>query len=105
MSDAISLELFNRRFEQLNEMHRELHRDLRLMADSMAQLGRMIQNLDRRISGIDQRLTDVKDELQGTIRMELGGAVAHLETRLEQHIDRRMDEFSASLPGQGFSED
>lgn len=105
MSDAISLELFNRRFEQLNEMHRELRRDLRLMADSMAQLSRMIQNLDRRISGIEQRLTDVKDGLEGTIRMEIGGAVAHLETRLEQHIDRRLDEFSANPSGIGFSED
>ena len=105
MSEAISLELFNRRFEQLDEVYRELRCDLRLMAASMAQLRRMAQNLDRRMSGIEQRLTDVKDELEGTIRMELGGAVAHLETRLEQHIDRRMDEFGANVPGPGFSED
>lgn len=112
MADTISLDLFNKRFEQLNEMHRELRRDLRSMAESMVQLSRMIQNLDRRISGVDarmgaleQRLGDVKDELEGTIKMEVGGAIAHLETRLEQYIDRRFDEFRSGPPSIGFSED
>ena len=60
MSDAISLDLFNGRLDQLCDMLGEL----RLVADSMVQLGCMIQKLDR-----------------------------------------RMDEFSANMPGPGFSED
>lgn len=83
MSDNISLDLFNRRFEKLNEMHRELRDDIRKMADSMPQLSRQISSLDRRVS-------DVKDELEGTIKMEIGGSFAHFESRIEQLIERRL---------------
>jgi hypothetical protein len=71
MTDNISMELFNRRFEQLNEMHRELRQDIRALGESMLQLSRQVSNLDRRI-------TDVKEELEGTIKIEMGGAFAHL---------------------------
>ena len=91
----ISLELFNRRFEQLNEMHRELRKDIFEMQKSLLTVSRQVINLDRRLS-------DVKEELEGTITMELGGAFAHMETRLEQFIERRIVELQN--PNQ-FSED
>lgn len=69
--------LFAARFEQLNE----LRADMRRISDSLVQVSRQISNLDRRISDVDRRLTDVKEELEGTIKMEMGGAFAHLETR------------------------
>jgi predicted nucleic acid-binding Zn-ribbon protein len=93
MADEITYELFTRRFDQLNDMHRELRADIRALGDSMLQLSRQISNLDRRIS-------DVKDELEGTIKMEMGGAFAHLETRLEHLIERRLTETQSQ-----FSED
>lgn len=93
MAEEITYELFTRRFEQLNEMHRELRADIRALGESMLQLSRQVSNLDRRIS-------DVKDELEGTIRMEMGGAFAHLETRLEHLIERRLVEGQSQ-----FSED
>lgn len=79
----ISLELFNRRFEQLNEMHRELRQHIFEMQKSLLTVSRQVVNLDRRLS-------DVKDELEGTIKLELGGAFAHMETRLEHFIERRI---------------
>ncbi len=93
MAEEITYELFARRFEQLNEMHRELRADIRALGESMLQLSRQVSNLDRRIS-------DVKDELEGTIKMEMGGAFAHLETRLEHLIERRLTEGQSQ-----FSED
>lgn len=97
MADDITYELFTRRFDQLNEMHRELRQDMRHMADTLVQLSRQITNLDRRMSDVDQRgatidrrLTEVKEELEGTIKMEIGGAISHLKTRLETYIDRRI---------------
>lgn len=93
MAEEITYELFTRRFEQLNEMHRELRADIRALGESMLQLSRQVSNLDRRIS-------DVKDELEGTIKMEMGGAFAHLETRLEHLIERRLVEGQSQ-----FSED
>lgn len=91
----ISLELFNRRFEQLNEMHSELRQDIFEMQKSLLMVSRQVINLDRRLS-------DVKEELEGTIKMELGGAFANMETRFEQFIERRIVELSN--PNQ-FSED
>jgi hypothetical protein len=91
----ISLELFNRRFEQLNEMHRELRQHIFDMQKSLVTVSRQVVNLDRRLS-------DVKDELEGTIKLELGGAFAHMETRLEQFIERRIVDLQT--PNQ-FSED
>lgn len=93
MAEEITYELFTRRFDQLNDMHRELRADIRALGDSMLQLSRQISNLDRRIS-------DVKDELEGTIKIEMGGAFAHLETRLEHLIERRLTETQSQ-----FSED
>jgi hypothetical protein len=40
---------------------------------------RIVQNLDRRLS-------DVKEELEVTIKIELGGALAQLETRLDNRL-------------------
>jgi chromosome segregation ATPase len=121
MADNISLDLFTARFDQLNEIHRELRADLRVMSETLIQLSRQLSNLDRRVSDVDQRvsgldqrisgldqrisnvdrrLTEVKDELEGTIKMEIGGAIAHLETRLEHYIDRR-----TTQPSGQFSED
>jgi len=92
MAEEITYELFTRRFDQLNEMHRELRADIRALGESMLQLSRQVSNLGRRISDADRRLTDVKDELEGSIKMEIGGAMAHLETRLEHLIERRLGE-------------
>lgn len=92
MANEVTYELFTRRFDQLNEMHRELRTDIRALGKSMLQLSRQVSNLDRRLGDVDRRLTDVKEELEGTIKMEIGGAVAHLETRLEHLIERRLTE-------------
>lgn len=98
----ISLELFNPRFEQLNQMHRELRDDWRKNTDALIAVSRQISNLDRRIGDVDRRLTDVKDELEVIFKMELGGAIANLETWLEHFIERRIVELQQ--PNQ-FSED
>ena len=100
MAENPTLDLFTRRFDQLNDMHRELREDIRAISNSMLQLSRQISNLDRRVSDVDRRLTDVKDELEGTVKMELGGAFAHLETKLEQLVERRIAEHQSQ-----FSED
>ncbi|WP_421762305.1 hypothetical protein [Devosia sp.] len=100
MVENPTLDLFTRRFDQLNDMHRELREDIRAISNSMLQLSRQISNLDRRVSDVDRRLTDVKDELEGTIKMELGGAFAHLETKLEHLVERRLAEHQSQ-----FSED
>lgn len=100
MAETVPLELFARRFDQLNDMHRELREDISAISNWMLQLSRQISNLDRRLSDVDRRLTDVKDELEGSIKMELGGAFAHLETKLEYLVERRRAEHQGQ-----FSED
>lgn len=98
----ISLELFNLRFEQLNEMHRELWQDIREMRRDFHDMQKSLLTVSRQMVNLDRRLSDVKDELEGTIKLELGGAFVHMETRLEQFIERRIAELHN--PNQ-FSED
>ena len=98
----ISLELFNLRFEQLNEMHREMRQEMREMRRDFHGMQKSLLTVSRQVVNLDRRLSDVKEELEGTIKMELGGAFAHMETRLEHFIGRRIGDLHN--PNQ-FSED
>ncbi len=98
----ISLELFNPRFEQMNEMHREMRQEMREMRRDFHDMQKSLLTVSRQVVNLDRRLSDVKEELEGTIKMELGGAFAQMETRLEQFIERRIGDLHN--PNQ-FSED
>lgn len=100
----ISLELFNLRFEQMNEMHREMRQEMREMRRDFHDMQKSLLTVSRQVINLDRRLSDVKEELEGTIKMELGGSFAHMETRLEQFIERRITELQSPGPNQ-FSED
>jgi hypothetical protein len=75
-TDNVSLEFLGHEIRRMQEQLAVISRDHNRLLESHVQLMRVIQNLDR-------RLYDVKEELEGTIKIELGGAMANLETRLD----------------------
>lgn len=92
MSDtnSVSLEFLARTIERLLHENREIRdgqqqlgRTLRALNDTLVSINRTLSNLDRRIS-------DVKDDLETTIKMESIG--------LRNHLDDRLDAM-ASTPG------
>ena len=90
MAEEASLEFLQRQqLDLLNEM-RSLREDLgksfRLMTDTQISIGRTLSALDRRIS-------EVKDELETTIRMEL---VGHRNVTGDQ-MEKRAEELRAEM--------
>lgn len=85
MSDeTVSLEFVGRKMDmvlaetrQSRESQQELARTLRALNDTLI-------SMNRTMSGLDRRLSDVKDELETTIRMELVGHRNVTEDKIAQ---------------------
>lgn len=76
--------------------NQELARTLRALNDTLVSMGRTLSNLDRRIS-------DSKDELQTTIRMELVGhrnvTENLIEARMREHDRNLVEEMTRLFDG------
>lgn len=76
MSDKVDFEFLSRKIEQVLDQGRRLDQQHLQVLEALSLLQRTVINLDRRV-------TDVKDELELTIKVEVGGRLAHMETRVE----------------------
>lgn len=88
-TDNVSLEFLARSIERMLRENREIRdgqqelgRTLRALNDTLVSINRTLSNLDRRIS-------DVKDDLETTIKMEGVG--------LRNHLDDRFDALASKL--------
>ena len=83
-SDTTSLEFLQRQqvelLKEMRAMREDLGQSFRLLTDTRISIGRTLSGLDRRIS-------EVKDDLETTLRMEL---VGHRNSTGDD-IDRRAD--------------
>ena len=69
----------------MQEQLAAINRDHNRLLEGNLQLMRIVQNLDRRLS-------DVKEELEVTIKIELGGALAQSETRFDNRLVMFMED-------------
>lgn len=90
MSDAISLELLSRQIDKVLERGRKSDDQHMQVLEALSLVQKTVVNLDRRLS-------DVKEELELTIKMEIGGRLANSERKLEERIDSRMEEIAETL--------
>lgn len=81
--DTVSLEFINRKMDavlgetrQSREGQQDLARALRALNDTLVSMNRTMSTLDRRLS-------DVKDDLETTIRMELVGHRAVTDDKIQ----------------------
>jgi len=88
-ADSLSLEFIARSMERMLRENRDIRdgqqdlgRTLRALNDTLVSINRTLSNLDRRIS-------DVKDDLETTVKMEGIG--------LRNHLDDRIDTISEKL--------
>ena len=88
-TDNLSLEFIVRSMERMLRENRDIRdgqqdlgRTLRALNDTLVSINRTLSNLDRRIS-------DVKDDLETTVKMEGIG--------LRNHLDDRMDRIAEKL--------
>lgn len=90
MSDAISLEFLSHQIERVLERGRKSDDQHLQVLEALTLVQKAVVNLDRRLS-------DVKEELELTIKMEIGGRLANGERQLEERIDSRMEEIGETL--------
>ncbi len=76
MSDAISLEFLSRQIDKVLERGKSDDQHLQVL-EALTLVQKTVVNLDRRLS-------DVKEELELTIKMEIGGRLANGERQLEE---------------------
>jgi hypothetical protein len=94
----------------IQEEQREIRADQRRMMDLMGQMagtqarqGEMLEKVLVEMSGLESRLSrkmgEVRDDLNLIIQTQVGGGMAHIETRLEQRQERslEMDRLSREL--------
>ncbi len=71
--DTVSLEFIGRKLDQVLAETRQSREGQQDLARTLRMLNDTLVSMNRTMSGLDRRLSDVKDELETTIRMELVG--------------------------------
>ncbi len=71
----VTFDYLSRKVDQLLDQNRQLREDVRQGLENQVLAQRTITNLDRRLS-------DVKDELELSIKMEIGGEAVERELQL-----------------------
>ena len=72
MSDTVDFQFLARKIDQVLDQGRRLDQQHLQVLEALLLLQKTVVNLDRRMS-------DVKDELELTIKIELGGRLANME--------------------------
>jgi NTP pyrophosphatase (non-canonical NTP hydrolase) len=84
IGDNIDLNFIARQLSKLFEEMGELRRQVRQVQES--QVGVM-----RAISHLDTRIADNKADLESMVKVEIGGAIANLETRQETSFNPQFE--------------
>ena len=88
--ETVNLEFLSRQQAQLLEEVRGLRQESRDVRKSFV-------GVSEHFSRQERRLTDLREDLESIIKLELGGAVANLETRIENYLERRLDEHNKHI--------
>jgi hypothetical protein len=84
MSDeTVSLEFISRKMDAVLAETRQSREGQQDLALTLRALNDTLVSMNRTISALDKRLSDVKDDLETTIRMELVGHRAVTDDRIE----------------------
>lgn len=89
-ADIISLEFLARQQAQLLEEMRGLRQETR-------EIRKAFTGISEHFSRQERRIGDLRDDVEGMIKLELGGSIANFETRVETYIDRRLGETDLKL--------
>ena len=77
MSEPVSQEFISRKLDQVLDEVKRVRADNVMALEALSLLQKTTVNLDRRLS-------DVKDELEMTIKIEVSGRLANAETRFHR---------------------
>ena len=92
IGDNVSLEFLGRQQVVLLDEMKEMRREMRIIRQSFISISEHFSRQERRIG-------ELRDDFQTMLRMEIGGAIANLETRLENYVDDRFGAFDTRVAG------
>lgn len=87
----ISLEFLSRQQQQLLSELSSLRQESRQVRAAFSTIADYVSRLNKRIDDLERRLIDMREETEAIIKLEIGGSIANLETRLSEHSDRHFD--------------
>ncbi len=88
--DGIDLKFIGHQLERLLEEQRTIRREI----GDMRSITLALLDQSRRA---ERRIGEVRDDLELLIKAELGGRLAHMETRLETRVDQSLEQLAERL--------
>jgi len=89
--ETVTLELLAKLVQKSIDEGRQHRKDMLELKQLHVAQYETIKRTDRRIDGLERRISDLRDELELTIKMELGGALANMQTTIENSLGRIED--------------
>ena len=97
IGDTISLEFLARQQVVLLDEMKGFRDEMKEMRRDMREIRQGFIGISELYTRQERRVTDLRDDVQTMIKMEIGGAIANLETRLEIYIDDRIGSVETRL--------
>ena len=94
MADTADLGFLGRKVEQILSELREMRLDNRLIKSGFLKVSDMLSRMNQRTDFLDRRISEVRDDGDTMLRMELGGSLTHVETRLDERFAIVGDRFA-----------
>lgn len=95
MSDEIQPSSVERRLDAIQAEQRAIREEQRLMRADWRNQNQILmefhRDMKRLITRLDDKIDHLEEQLVTTIKIELGGRMAAIETRLEQRLDASIE--------------
>ena len=88
--ETITLEFLARLCEQMLQ-------EMRALRKEVAEIRTLTLQTIEYSRRIERRMTEQRDDLELMIKAELGGALAHMQTQMENHLQLEMDKLDARI--------
>jgi hypothetical protein len=89
--EAVTLEFLARLCQQTLQEARAARKDVADVRTLSLQTVEYVRRLDRRMGDIERRMSEMRDDLELMIKAELGGALANMQTQLENNLQPIQD--------------
>ena len=90
-TDSIDLTFLGRQQEKILAELNSLRQEGRQVRAGFTTVSDYMSRLNKRIDDLERRIIDMREDTEAMIKLEIGGAVANLETRLEERADQHFD--------------
>ena len=91
--EVVTLEFLARLCQQTLQETRALRKEVADVRTLSLQTVEYARRIERRVDEVERRVVEQRDDLELMIKAELGGALANMQTQLENHLRPIQDRF------------